>query len=556
MAVVTFSLKFLDKLGVNMDKLEHYVDMMGMEVEKEEGDDIYIDITPNRPDLLDIFGFARALKYLDGKLKPKEDFYTLKHDPYIEITVSNSVKKVRPVIACMVVRDADLKDGKLKYIINFMEKLSDTYGRKRKKVAMGMHNIDMVEAPFTYEAVSKGAFVPLGSSNSMSFDQILKEHQKGTSYGYTLGDSKLYPVLRDSKGSIMSLIPIINSDLTKVKESTRNLLIDVTGTSENAVHSVLNLVACSFIDMGFDVYPCIIKYDSKEIQTPQLVQNEIRVKSIDVERTLGTRIDLDKIITYMNRMGFDGAMYGRYVIAHVPPYRIDVLNQQDIIEDIAIGYGYGNIVPMPVIGTSIGIADSRFEFYDKLSNILLGLGYTESINTYLTNETINFRNMLKDFDKKSVVMLAYSKVEVYTMMRTSILPQLMHNLSGSAHEPMPQKLFEVGKVFGIDGKPFERETLALVSEHSKANFSEIKSSIEAVLKLLGLKYRLTAYSDPSFIEGRCAAIYIDDYLLGIFGEISPDVLSNFNLDEPVAGAELDAESLLSLASTKQEPVHG
>ncbi len=546
MAVVNFSIKMLEVLGVDTQKLEQLVDALGMEIEKAEEGEVYVDITPNRPDLLDIFGFARAMKYLDRKLTPKNGAYALKNDPEIEVIVSESVKKVRPVIAAMVVKGADLSGGRLKYIINFMEKFSETYGRKRMKVAMGLHNLDAVEPPFHYDAKKEGSFAPLGGNAEMTFEQILKEHAKGASYAYTLGKSGLYPQLSDSKGRIMSLIPIINSDLTKVRESTKNLLVDITGTSESAVNNALDMIACSFIDAGFDIYPCVIKRDGAEATTPQLAYNELRIKPIDTERTLGVGISQADIITQLNKLGYDGAVFGRYVLAYVPPYRVDVLNQQDVIEDIAIGYGYNNIVPAPVIGTSIGIADEHAEFYNRLSVLLVGMGFTEAMNGYLTNETVDGDNMLRHYDKHSIVRLAYSKVETFTMLRTSILPCLLNNLAISSNEALPQRLFETGSVFGMDNKkPFENGAVALVSEHSKANFSEMKAYVEALLGVLGVDYKLAEGDDSSFIKGRCAAIIVGGNTIGTFGELSPEVLSNFGIAEPTVGAEISADQLIA-----------
>ncbi|MGC8652032.1 MAG: phenylalanine--tRNA ligase subunit beta [Candidatus Micrarchaeia archaeon] len=550
MAVVNFSIKLLASLGVDVQKLDQFVDLLGMEVEKKEGDEIYVDITPNRPDLLDLFGFARAMRYMDLRLTPKSSTYKLKNSPEAEVIVSESVKRVRPVIAAMVVKGADLQEGRLKHIINFMEKFSDTYGRHRRKVAMGLHNLDAVEPPFYYDAKNEGSFVPLGGKSPMEFDRILKEHSKGVNYGYTLGKSELYPVLSDSKGRIMSLIPIINSELTRVTESTRNLLVDITGTSESAVGSALDMMACSFIDAGFEVYPCIIKRNGAETTVPQLNYKELKVRPREVWRTLGTTIEPGRIITMLNKLGYDGALYGRYVLAYVPPYRVDVLNQQDIIEDIAIGYGYNSIAPTPVVGTSIGIADEHTEFCNKLSLLLVGMGFTEAMNNYLTNEDTNSRKMLRRLDSKSIVRLAYSKVETFTMLRTSILPCLLENLSGSSNEAMPQKLFETGSVFGIEGKkPFESGRIAFVSEHSKANFAEVKSYIEALLGTLGIDYKLAESNDASFIKGRCAAIITEgNDAIGVFGELAPEVLDNFRLEEPVVGAEINIDPLIALAS--------
>ena len=134
MATIDYSIKDLNDYGISEDKLPKLVESIGMEIEGIKDGEATMNITPNRPDLLDIVGFKRALLSFSGKIVPKDNFYSMDKEPAMEITVEDSVKSVRPYIAAMVVRNADLSGNKLKYLINFTEKLCDTYGRRRKKL--------------------------------------------------------------------------------------------------------------------------------------------------------------------------------------------------------------------------------------------------------------------------------------------------------------------------------------------------------------------------------------------------------------------------------------
>lgn len=541
MATITFGLSDLKKRGVEAD-LESLVTKLGMDIEKTEGDDVTIDITPNRPDLLDIMGFARAAGFFSGKTKPKENFYNLTREPFTEVTVTSAVRKVRPFAAAMIVKNIDLTGNKLRYLINFTEKFCDTYGRRRKKIAMGLHNLDVIKPPLIYDASHDGSFKPLGSEKQMSFEEIIEKHQKGLEYSNAIagnGKKQPYPFLRDTE-NILSLIPIINSELTRVRESTKNLLVDLTGTSKSGVREAINLFACTFIDMGADVYPCSIVFQNTREATPQLIYNEIRIKRSKVERSLGLFLDDNKIITMANRMGYVAAKYGTYTLVYVPPYRLDVLNEQDVIEDIAIAYGYDKITPLPILGFSSGVPEESREYLNRVSRLMLGFGYFESLNMYLTNERLNFENMLQKYDPKNVIKVAYAKTEAITMLRTSLTPGLLQNLSVSMHQRMPQRLFEVGSVFAIDkNKIIESNNLAFVNEHSKSDFSEIKAVVKDLLQLIDVrKYSLKECKNSSFIDGRCAAIMVGNEMLGYFGELSPGVLENFKLEEPVAAAEI------------------
>ncbi len=540
MAVVTFDIELLARLGLPKDKLEKAIDGLGMSLEKMEGGKAMIDITPNRPDLLGAVGFARAASFFLGKRTPKEkEYHAEKGKANPQINVMPSVKGIRPFIAAMAVTKANLRGEALREFINFTEKLCDTYGRKRRKVAIGLYDLSKVGFPLAYGAISEGKMVPLGSHTKSSFSDILKNHQKGIEYSHIIG-GKMFPFLEDSSGNVMSLIPIINSELSKVADPATDLLVELTGTSQNAVESALNMLACAFIDMGADVQQCDIVYGKKRKTTPILEYRTIKFSTLAVEKTLGARMDSGRIIGLANRMGYVAAKYGAGVMCYVPPYRLDVLNEQDVIEDIAIAFGYENIVPQPIPSISTGMPEDERLVESSISKLMIGLGFTEAVNYYLTNQQMNFASMGIKEDKNSTVEVSDSKTESITMLRTNLLHGLMQNLGASTHEKMPQMLFEIGKVFTLsNGKPVESSDLALVSEHAKANFSEMKSVVQSLLALWGIRnFRLEEYSGEPYIKGRAARIVVGKDELGEFGEVDPRILINFKIEEPVVAAEI------------------
>jgi len=78
---------------------------------------------------------------------------------------------------------------------------------------------------------------------------------------------------------------------------------------------------------------------------------------------------------------------------------------------------------------------------------------------------------------------------------------------------------------------------------AKANFTEMKSDIEALLRAMGAKYSIEPREHPSFVPGRCASIIIEGKEAGFFGEVSPQVITNFELGCPVTAFELVVEHL-------------
>ncbi len=542
MAIASFESKDFKALEPDRQKLIEKILSMGVEVELSDESEIKVNINPNRPDLLDFVGITRALENFIGKKKPKDKLYRITNKPYLDVAVDPNVMKVRPYFAGMVVKNVDLSGNRLKYLINFTEKFADTYGRKRKKLAIGIHALSAIKGGIVYSAATEGRLVPLGKQRNMQFEDVMKQHDKGITYQDAVpnyGSKKvMYPFLKDSEKTI-ALIPITNCEQTRVTEKTRDIFIDITGTSANALKNAANVIASSFIYAGADVYPITVRYGNGIQTTPKLDYREIKVSMKQADTTIGAETGRHNVISLANKMGYTAAKYGDSVLFYVPPYRVDVLNDQDIIEDIAIAYGYDKINPLPISGVSVGLSNDAADLENKLGIIAIGLGYTEAINSVLTSEAVNFKDMQQEPAKDSYVSIADSKASSITMLRTSVLPSLMQNLAVSASATMPQRLFEIGKTFSLDGKNVKEEVrLGLVSVHSRANFAEIKSIIATLLQNMGQDFVIEPHSDPSFIEGRCARATVDKKTIAIFGEIHPQVLRNFGIEEPVVAAEM------------------
>ena len=537
MATITFNLKEL-KSASGVEEVAEIVDRLGMSVEEIKGDDITIDVTPNRPDLLDMHSMAKAISNFSGRSVPREMAYRIETKPINQIEIGLGVS-ARPYIAAVAAKNLDLKGRNLTYLLNFLEKLSDTYGRKRRKIAIGINDMRRIKGSLKYEGMAEGKFKPIGSSKQISFKQIFAEHPKGQQYGAILKGAKKYPVLKDSE-KIVALIPIINSEESRITEATTDVIIDVTGNSQNAVDQMANVIACTLIDRGAEVYTVNIKKNGKSTVTPSLEYTDLTLKLTKIDRTLGNLLTESDLVTLANRMGYSGSKYGDSILVSVPPYRVDFMNEQDAIEDIVIAYGYDNVKPLPVIGTSLGVSSEINDLSDSLATLMLGLGFTESYNNYLTNERVCFENMQKKPNADSVVSVTYSKSEMFTMLRDSLLPGLMSNLGKSAHEKMPQRLFEVGNSFIVrNGRVVESLRISFVSEHSKANFAEAKAVAQAIFRKLGITVAIAESADSSYIKGRCATGKAAKDSIATFGEIHPAVLVAFRLEEPVAAGEIE-----------------
>lgn len=534
MAIVEFDVEEIKK-HISLEKFERLIIRLGLESERKKGLE-YVDVTADRPELLDFNMLMNAIFMLDGISRPSKSMYTINKKQIIEIKVDGSVKQIRPYITGIVVKNINLKGNTLKYLINFSEKLCDTYGRKRAKFAIGMHNLDVIKGNLIYEAVKNGEFIPLDSRVKMSFKKLLSSHKKGIEYGSTIKDNN-YPILRDSE-KVLSFIPIINSESTKVSENTKNIFVDITGTDKSVISRVVEIFNCIFKNMEADIYPIIVDYDKSKEEYPKADWKYVETNPEYINSIIGTSISKNEIIELAGRMGYVTSSENSGIKFMVPPYRTDVFSRRDIVEDIAIAYDYNKIKNKAVVGSFVGTLHQNSYVYDRISSFFIGCGYTEAMNKYLTNEQNQFENINREINP-NIVKIDYSKTSSFTMLRRDILPLLLQDIGYSMTDSMPQRMFEYGKVFNMDkNKVCERDSVAFVSAHSKINFSEAKSLVMALNEYLKLDLIIKKYDDPAFIKGRCAAIYIKNKYIGIFGEIHPKVLDMFKIGEPVVAGEL------------------
>jgi phenylalanyl-tRNA synthetase beta chain len=539
MVSVKFDKKYISKLiGTNFDdkNFEDEAVKMGIEVNEINSQIISVELNSNRLDLLDAVGFARAFKNFTHKSKKFK--YKILNKSGIEVEVNKNVSKFRPYISAIVVKNIIFDEESLKNLLNFVDKFSDIYGRNRAKLAIGIHNLESIKGNVTYEIAKNGNFIPLNFTENISLKDMLSKTDKGIVYNNTIKNGEFYPIIKDDKG-IMALIPIINSERTKISINTKKLFIDITGTSRYAVERSADLLSAMFIDMNAEVQMVDIKYYNEIVSLPKMYEEFIFIPLAKIEKQIGVKIGQNNIISLANKMGYEAASLGKNIKFRLPVYRLDIMNEQDIIEDIAIAYGYDNIPSIPVASKQQGSLEQRTITNNKISNLMIGMGFTESMNSYLTNEEDNFKKFLLNSEDVKYIKIKNSRNQNMTILRTHILPSLLKDAGLSVHEKMPQQMFEIDMVFRIeDKKPIEEYHLACISIDPKFNFNDIKKITESFLKHMNIDYELKESSTKAFVPGRAAKIISKNKEIGCFGEINPEVLNNFGIEEPSNGFEI------------------
>ena len=505
--------------------------MLGFPTEKMDSGELNVEVTPNRPDALSVEGIARALRcYLKGEPAA----YSV-GESGVELAVDTSVAAVRPFFGGAVVKGITFSDSTVRSIMQLQEKLHETLGRKRRKVAIGIHDIDRVRAPFRYFACGREdvRFVPLESAESMTPLEILRRHPKGMAFEHLVSD--LCPMIEDSRHEILSFPPIINGELTKLTSETRNVFIDCTGTSEEAVRQAVNIVASALAERGGAIERITLNGVPYQILTEKKWPLPVK----ESERLLGVPFTPEQIGPLLAKMGYRVEAG----FAYSAGYRADVMNEVDLIEDVAIAYGFNNFEPtLPSVQT-MGRQKPQTPYHD----LLIGLGFDEAVTWTFSNETMEKKARVPPGERLEV---ENPLTEDFTRFRSSILPNLLSALAESKNEKLPLKIYEVGPVAAPHssgdgagdpsqaGSPCLSQSLSFASMHSKANFSEIKGIVMALLESTGKSADVKAEEHGAFLKGRCAALYVDGNKIGYFGEIAPDVLAAFGLEQPVCACEM------------------
>jgi phenylalanyl-tRNA synthetase beta chain len=541
----------------DMEKLDDILAYVKAEVKGYDPKECTVNIEMKdtaRADLWSVEGLSRALRSYLQLAKGIKQYCV--GESAVEVHVDAKLLNIRPYICCAIIKDIHLCDSTIKGIMHLQDKLDQTYGRNRQKTSIGIYNLDLIKPPIKYAAVkpSDVRFVPLGFTEEMGLDEILQRHPKGVEYGHIVKRNPLYPMLFDSEGKVLSFPPIINSnDLGKITEESRNLLVEVTGTMQKTVLNTLNLVSLALIDHGGKCFGATINYPEnagyaeQTVVTPDFGNKRFNLSVEYTNRLLGLNLTAKKISELLLTAGLGvEKTSAESLTVLVPCYRVDVMHQVDLIEDVAVAYGYNNIEPVWRELPTTGQAKPDQHLINVARELMVGLGYQETINYTLSNKENLFQKM--NTEPAKVIELSNPKVVTMTCLRNTLLPSLMEFFSVNQSVEFPQRIFELGKVTVLDENKETRSSdedwLAAATSHVNANFTEIKSALDAFLGNLGVEWQIKEFSHPTFIEGRVGRVIVDGCDIGVVGEVNPVVLEAWRLENPVVAFELNFQKIL------------
>jgi len=541
---------------------------MGCPVDVNNEDTIEIEVFPDRPDLLSHETMAKASRSFLGIGKTEVDLDI--HEGDIDVIVDSSLAEVRPVIRGAIVRGVDIgsdqnqTDGFIQSLMDHQEKLHMTLGRRRRFASIGVHDLSSINPPFRVLTVpSEYSFLPLAGDEEMTIAEILEEHPKGAEYAHLMEGLDRFPVILDADDRVLSFPPIINGSHTTVNSETRDFFIDVTGWDERACDACLLLICLSLSERCGKVESVKIIGDASEVSSPRGDHRVHRVPDRLIKKILGLSMESGDLAESLEKMGgrldetrtvtdgpneyqrwSDCAVGEKEHIVSMPRWRSDIMHPIDIIEDIAIGYGFENL-PMQMSSLHLDAVPLKSsQLRRRFGESMRACGLQEVQSLTLSNERDQFSKM-RWGEIGGTATIANPITSEHTILRQSVLPSLLGLLAANRHHELPQRVYELGTVVR-DVMNMDRGSWACAEVGS--GFSSAKGIAQAVLRDMGaelseVEFQALETGFGPWIPGRGASVSIRGEVIGEFGEIAPEVGLSFGLKCPIHAGEFDLEML-------------
>jgi phenylalanyl-tRNA synthetase beta chain len=530
---------------IEIEKLREYLLYAKSELDDINNDTLKIDVKDtNRPDLWSAEGISREIKL---RLNKKFPIYDVKKSDY-SVLVDKKVKGVRSHTVCAVVKNLKISPDILSQIIQLQEKVSITFGKNRKEIAIGVYDFNKIKWPIKYTTVTPDGirFRPLEFEKEMSPKEILEKHPKGKEFGHLLKDAQEYPLFIDSAKNVLSMPPIINSDYTgKIDKNTKHVFIECSGFDLKFLNTALNVIVSALAERGGEIHAVKVVYPDKTLITPDLDEKKISIDTEYVNKVSGLRLTEKEIIDLLEKSGYKIIRSTKSIELFYPSYRQDIMHPRDVVEDIIISFGYNEIEPViPKLPTTGRMHELEI-ISNRTAELCVGLGLQEILSYTLTNKFSLFEKMNTHEDKTAEIENPMSTN--WSVFRSWLIPGILEFFSQNKHIEYPQNVFEIGNVVLLNDKEETRARdvlkLAVGLTDNNISYEKISSYLDAFLRTLGIDYKLTKKEHNSFIHGRCAEIEVHGEHVGTIGEIHPQVLNNWKLEKPVAAFEIDLEKM-------------
>ncbi|WIA12159.1 hypothetical protein OEZ85_012231 [Tetradesmus obliquus] len=581
--------------GIELDDVTSEREMIRKELSKDDAsalseaseDVIYkIDIPANRYDMLCLEGIARALNIFKGRLEaPQYRLADMKGKPLLQLVVKPETALIRPYVVAAVLRGVTFDATRYTSFIDLQDKLHQNLCRQRSLVAIGTHDLAKCRGPFSYEALPPAdiSFVPLKQTQKFRADELMEHYlandQKLKKFVPLIKDSLVYPAIYDADRTLLSLPPIINGAATAISLETRDVFIECTATDLTKAKVVLNTVCAMFAEYCAQPYVVepveVIDSFGESHVYPDLAPRQIDVPLEYINSRLGLQLEPSTVAKLLRSMQLqvelssaaaaaaDGSSSsGPSLLVSVPPTRSDILHACDVMEDVAIAYGYNNLSNQIPTTVTQGRELPLNQLTELLRQEVALAGYTEILTWALCSRAENFDAMRcpESAPGSGAVAIGNPQTAEFEVCRTTLLPSALKTIAANKREPLPLRLFELSDVVLLDAERDvgARNERRLVAVHcgKASEFEVIHGLLDRVMQVLNVPregsnpeleaklgggYSWAPSEHASFFPGRQATISACGQQVGTIGIVHPEVLAAFDIEHPVSALELNIQ---------------
>lgn len=426
----------------------------------EERPQLKIEIPANRYDMLCFEGIAMNLNvFLGRQTVPNYRLVAPPNGEPLTVNVSPDTARIRPYFSCAVLRNIKFDKTRYESFIALQDKLHSNLARNRTLVAIGTHDLDTLEGPFSYEALppEEIKFAPLNQTKVMNAKEMMEFYEKDkhlSRYLPIIRDSPVYPIIYDKNRTVLSMPPIINSNHSKITLDTKNVFIDITATDKTKVEIVNHMIVSMFSQYcaePFTIEPVkvVSPHNGESREAPDLTPRATQASAGFINSVCGLKESRESICTMLKKMCYHAKPSTSdedMLDIDVPITRADVLHQADIMEDAAIAYGFNNLPRnFPNTSSSVAAALPINKLADIVRSEAAMCGWSEVMPLILCSHDENYA-WLNQKDDNMAVRLANPKSLEYQIVRTSLIPGLLKTIRENRRHAVPMKVFEVADV--------------------------------------------------------------------------------------------------------------
>jgi phenylalanyl-tRNA synthetase beta chain len=523
-----------------------------------------IDVLPNRIDVLSIIGVAREISaILDKKVSMPA------------VKVQETAGPVGSAVKISV-KDKELCPRYMARMVKGVSVKPSPEWMQERLTACGMRPVNNIVDTTNYVLLEMGQPLHAFDLNMLKNKTlIIRKAVKGEKMTTIDGEKReLHEclVIADAEKPV-AIAGVMGGANTEVVDSTKDILLESAYFEPKTIHKAekklkLRTEASMRFDRGVDWKTVETALDRAagliadlsggkiltgkiDIKTKERKPKLIKLRVKRVNDILGTKIKIGEIKAILDRLGFK--MKGSVV--EVPLFRAgDIEREIDVIEEIARIHGYEKI-PITLPNLNIKSSNDRSEAQIKrIKTILVDAGLSEAV----TYSMLPANAAEIGEPRGEQIKILNPIAEDLSVMRRSIVSSLLKVLTFNINRQIDDvNIFEMNKVFFKNaGKIVEKNELGAVLFGKRtyrydgvkdgAQFFQVKMIVEDILDHLGVKFEVKENSIPGYHPGKSAAIFKDNKLIGMFGEVHPDIARALGVDKPINVISLDMDEILNI----------